>query len=139
MAFGKSLFALLVAVMVAFASANEFHHPEVSDLKGSEFTEKVSRIAFGTFVLVNSQYLWHGAISAACSPRPARILHWSFCAGQRWWCLVCEVLRSVVWCVFPQPGPVESCVLAQPFSKRDNHPTLYRALQASCCGLGQVG
>eukprot|EP00892_Ulva_mutabilis_P006864 jgi/Ulvmu1/454/UM001_0461.1 len=41
MAFGKSLFALLVAVMVAFASANEFHHPDVADLKGSEFTEKV--------------------------------------------------------------------------------------------------
>lgn len=41
MAFGKSLFALLVAVMVAFASANEFHHPDVVDLKGADFTEKV--------------------------------------------------------------------------------------------------
>lgn len=41
MAFNKSLFSMLVAVMVAFASANEFHHPDVADLKGSEFTEKV--------------------------------------------------------------------------------------------------
>lgn len=44
MAFGKFLFSLLVAVMVAFASANEFHHPEVTDLKGADFTEKVCSV-----------------------------------------------------------------------------------------------